>query len=198
MTKIGVTGGIGSGKTTVCQVFELLGIPVFYADYEAKKVMQNDLLLMDGIKEAFGPESFFATGELNRKHLAEIVFNNPEKLHLLNSLVHPAVFRAFDRWASEQKSQYVIKEAALLFESGSYKDCTHTLLVTAPEAMRIDRVVKRDRVSEEEVKRRMDKQLPDSEKEKLADLVLQNDEKELLIPQILQLHQMFLGESSAE
>lgn len=197
MVKIGITGGIGSGKTTVCRVFELLGIPVFYADYQARQLMQTDPLLVKDILKAFGAESYSAEGQLNRKYLAETVFGNVSKLNLLNSLVHPAVFRAFDTWAASQRAPYVIKEAALLFESNSYRDCTFTILVTAPEQLRIQRVIARDRIAAEAVKQRMDKQWPDIEKEKLADFVLLNDEGKLLIPQILQLHQRFIDESRA-
>src|SRR6476620_1712762 len=119
--KVGITGGIGSGKTTVCQVFELLNIPVFYADDEAKKLMISDQILISEIKAEFGNQSYFEDGSLNRKHISDIVFQNPHQLKKLNSFVHPAVFRAMESWVSQQKSPYVLKEAALLFESGSYQ-----------------------------------------------------------------------------
>lgn len=196
MLKIGITGGIGSGKTTVCRLFELQGIPVFYADTQAKEIMNTDELLISGIKQAFGDE-VYKDGLLNRSKLAALVFNNNIELQKLNSLVHPAVFRAFDTWINQQKSLYVIKEAAVLFESGSYKDCDFTILVTSPKSLKISRVIKRDAVTEADVLKRMDKQLSDEEKEKLADFVIANDEKQLLIPQVLELHKIFLEKIAA-
>src|SRR5688572_16534049 len=123
MLKIGITGGIGSGKTTICKIFEVLGVPVFYADIVAKETMVADALLIQGVKDTFGVESYFPDGLLNSKHIAGIVFNNAAELEKLNALVHPAVFRAFDDWVKEipVDTPYVLKEAALLFESGSYR-----------------------------------------------------------------------------
>jgi dephospho-CoA kinase len=193
MLKIGITGGIGTGKTTICKVFEVLGIPVFYADTVAKQLMHTDQLLIQDIKEVFGTEAYSENGELDRKYLASIVFNNEEHLNKLNSLVHPAVFRAHDAWINEHlQAPYVLKEAALLFESGSYKMSDYNILVISPLDLRIKRVIKRDGISEAEVKSRIDKQLSDEEKEKLTDFMLQNDESQLLIPQVLTLHQNFL------
>jgi dephospho-CoA kinase len=155
MFKVGITGNIGSGKTTVCKIFEVLGIPVFYADDEGKKVMIEDDVLIAGIKQAFGTEAYFADGNLNRKHIAGIVFNDKEELLKLNALVHPAVFRAFDKWVINQKNvPYVLKEAALLFESDSYKMCDRSVLVTAPLDIRIQRVTQRDGITADEVKSR--------------------------------------------
>lgn len=192
MLKIGITGGIGSGKTTVCRVFEVLGIPVFYADDVAKLIMHTDELLRQGIVESFGQASYFDSGELNRKHLSSIVFKDPVQLEKLNALVHPAVFRSFDSWASAQSAPYLIKEAALLFESESYKMCDLSVLVKSPEYIRISRIMKRDGISAEDVKLRMDKQFSDEQKEKLANHALINDEEQLLLPQILELHNYFL------
>ena len=131
MLKIGITGGIGSGKTTVCKVFETLGIPVFYADTVAKEIMVKDAILIEGIKSAFGEESY-VNGNLQNKHIANIVFNDEKSLAQLNALVHPAVFRAFDEWEQQISSAvpYTLKEAALLFESGSYQMCDKNILVT--------------------------------------------------------------------
>lgn len=194
MLKIGITGGIGSGKTTVCKVFELLGIPVFYADAAAKEVMHTDDELRKGIISAFGVESFSKAGLLNRKYIADIVFHDKKALETLNALVHPAVFRAFDTWLlSQVDAPYVLKEAALLFESGSYKMCTHSILVKAPEALKISRVMQRDRITEKEVRLRMLRQFSDAEKEQLADFTILNDENTLLIPQVLKLHEHFLS-----
>jgi dephospho-CoA kinase len=194
MLKIGVTGGIGSGKTTVCKVFETLGIPVFYADTSAKEIMVRDLNLAKGIKATFGEESYTADGILNNKYLANLVFNNPKELEKLNALVHPAVFRGFDLWLSKVPVHvpYILKEAALLFESGSYKACDYSLLVVAPLQNKLKRVMKRDGIAEEQVKARMDKQLSDEEKIKMADFFIRNEETESLILQVYDLHHQFL------
>jgi dephospho-CoA kinase len=193
MLKIGITGNIGSGKTTVSQLFELLGIPVFYSDNEAKKVMTADAELIAGIRHTFGADAYFADGTLNRKYIAGIVFNDPAQLQKLNSLVHPAVFRAFDAWALPYKNApYILKEAAILFESGSYKDCDYTILVTAPTPMRIARVMQRDGISEADALSRNAKQMPEEEKQALASFVLCNDNSRLLIPQVLVLHEQLL------
>lgn len=193
MLKIGITGGIGSGKTTVCKVFELLGIPVFYADDIAKSIMHTDPILKSDILRTFGEDSYSKSGELNRAYISEIVFNDKDQLEKLNSLVHPAVFRAFDNWVLEQtKAPYVIKEAALLYESDSYKMCDQSILLISPVESRINRVKARDGISTEDVLLRMNRQFSDEQKMKFADHVLINDEKQLLIPQIIQLHQQFL------
>ena len=192
MFNIGITGGIGTGKTTVCKIFEILGIPVFYADQAAKQVMHEDELLVEEIKSAFGASAYSRAGELDRKYLAGIVFNDEFQLERLNSLVHPAVFRAYDKWKGVQKASYVIKEAALLFESGSYKESDYNVVVTSPLELRIKRIMKRDGISVEQVKARMSKQMSEEEKVKLADFIVKNDESELLIPQVLDLHQTFL------
>lgn len=194
MLKVGITGGIGSGKTTVCRVFEVLGIPVFYADKVAKAIMHTDEILRKEIIAEFGSDAYSPSGELNRKHISAIVFSDTEKLNKLNALVHPAVFRAFDLWVNEQQGAlYVLKEAALLFESKSYKMCDQTVLVKSPEALKIKRIVQRDQTTAEEVKLRMSRQFSDETKEKLADHIIINDEESLLIPQILALHQQFIS-----
>jgi dephospho-CoA kinase len=195
MLKVGITGGIGSGKTTVCRIFETLGIPVFYADTAAKQIMVEDAILMEGIKNTFGKESYFDNGVLNNKHIANIVFNNAEELAKLNALVHPAVFRAFDSWtaALPADTSYVLKEAALLFESGSYQLCDLNILVVAPGKLKLDRVMQRDGASADAVRARMDKQFTDRQKLKLADHIIQNNESESLIEQVLRLHQVFLN-----
>ncbi len=193
MLKIGITGNIGSGKTTVSKVFETLGIPVFYADDAAKAVMVNDPILIDGIKKTFGDESYFPDGSLNRKYIAGIVFNNDTELAKLNGLVHPATFRAFDSWVKNVKNaHYVLKEAALLFESDSYKMCDYTIMVQAPLEVRINRVIKRDGLTRAEVESRNAHQFTEEKKTSLADYVIKNDGAELVIPQVLALHQKFL------
>jgi len=193
MLKIGITGNIGSGKTTVAQVFELLGVKVFYADAQAKKVMTNDPLLIAEIKTTFGNDAYQADCSLNRKYISNIVFNSEDELKKLNALVHPAVFRAFDEWTKAFADQpYVIKEAAILFESGSYQFCDKTLLVSAPLEIRLKRVMDRDHISRAEVEARESRQFTEERKKQLADHILVNDDTRLIIPQILELHQHFL------
>jgi dephospho-CoA kinase len=194
MYKVGITGGIGSGKTTVCKVFEVLGIPVFYADPVAKQIMVTDQVLIDGVRSAFGVESYASDGKLNNKHLAGIVFNSEAELAKLNALVHPAVFRAFEEWEKQVDSAvpYTLKEAALLFESGSYKMCDTSILVTAPLNLKLARVMQRDQVSAAQVGARMDKQMTDEAKAKMANHFIMNDEQHSIIEQVLSLHKQFL------
>ncbi|MDB5133688.1 MAG: dephospho-CoA kinase [Mucilaginibacter sp.] len=193
MLKIGITGNIGGGKTIVSKIFEVLGIPVFYADDAAKKVMTTDPLLVNALKTSFGTETYFSDGTLNRKYIAAIVFNNETELNKLNLLVHPAVFRAFDSWVEQIKDvPYVIKEAALLFESSSYKMCDYSVMVTAPVELRIQRVMQRDGLTYAEVESRNARQFSEEKKAKLANYVIRNDDTELVIPQVLKLHQQFL------
>jgi dephospho-CoA kinase len=155
--------------------------------------MVTDLILMEGVRAAFGEESYSAAGVLNNKHIANIVFNDTLQLEALNALVHPAVFRAFDKWIEEIPSTtpYILKEAALLFESDSYKMCDTSILVLAPEAVKLNRVIKRDQVTEEQVRARMNKQLSDREKLALADHQIYNDESRSIILQVLDLHRRF-------
>lgn len=194
MLKVGITGGIGSGKTTVCKVFEVLGIPVFYADTVAKQIMTTDAVLIDGIKKKFGAKSYL-NGVLNHKYIANIVFNNQIELDKLNALVHPAVFGAFDVWERTISSTvpYILKEAALLFESGSYKMCDKNILVTATLETKLKRVMQRDAVTKEQVMARMAKQFNDEQKIKMADYFIDNNESKSIILQVLHLHQHFLA-----
>jgi dephospho-CoA kinase len=194
MLKIGITGGIGSGKTTICKVFETFGVPVFYADAVAKWAMTNDANLVAGVKANFGNESYHADGTLNNKYLAAIVFNQKVSLEQLNSLVHPAVFNEFDKWVNThvKSTPYVLKEAALLFESGSYQQCDKNILVTAPLDLKLARVMQRDKVTEVEVLSRMDKQFTDEQKVKMADYFIANSLSDSVILQVLDLHEQFL------
>lgn len=194
MLKIGITGNIGGGKTTVSKIFEVLGVPVFYADDAAKKVMVDDPILINALKEAFGAEAYFNDGALNRKHIASIVFNNEAELAKLNSIVHPAVFRAFDTWVGQvRNAPYVMKEAALLFESSSYKMCDYSVMVTAPLALRLERVIQRDGLTQAEVESRNAWQFSEEKKTLLANYIIHNDDTRMVIPQVMELHRQFLS-----
>jgi dephospho-CoA kinase len=192
MRIIGITGGIGSGKTTVAKLFALLGIPVYSADDAAKEIMIKDELLVQQIREHFGDAAYAADGALNRKHIANIVFNDKEQLEKLNSLVHPATIRDSAAWAERQNAPYVIKEAALMFETESFHHVDKVIMVYAPQALRIHRVMQRDGVDRDAVLARMHKQLDEKIKLKLADYVVYNDEQQMVIPQVLALHKQFL------
>lgn len=192
MLQVGITGGIGSGKSLVCKIFQSLGIPVYDADSRAKLLMINDDVLINQIKQEFGEEAY-SNGVLNRKHIGEKAFGNPEKLKKLDSLVHPRVALDYSNWASDQKSPYVIKEAALLFEAGSYKTLDKIIVVSASEEIKIKRIKARDPHRTEQMIRDIIKnQMPDSEKIVRADFMVINDESRLVIPQILELHQIFI------
>ena len=192
MKRIGLTGGIGSGKSTVAQIFELLGIPVYYADAASKRLMNEDDELKNKIKNAFGKDVYI-NNELNRKYLSELVFNDSEKVNLLNSLVHPATIKDALQWMQMQKAPYIIKEAALIFESGSNKYLDYVIGVEAPQALRIQRTMDRDNISAQQVEDRMSKQMDEYEKMRLCDFVIINDEQQLVIPQVIFLHEKFLG-----
>lgn len=189
--KIGITGGIGSGKTFLTKLFKALGVPVYNADEEAKRLMNSDARIKKQLIELFGAATY-KDGKLDRTFLAAIVFSDKEKLELLNSIVHPIVIQEAKDWAERQTSRYSLKEAALLFESGSYKELDYTILVTAPMDVRIKRVIKRDGVTEQQVRERISKQLSDEEKLLLADFVIVNDGITPLLPQVWTLHQKFL------
>ena len=170
---IGLTGGIGSGKTTIARYFESLGVPVYIADDEAKKILFTPGAI-DELKAAFGQE-IFSDSVPDRQKLAALVFNDPEKLKILNAIIHPKVQEHFTNWVNNYKDKsFVIKEAAILFESGSYKDCDKIILVTAPEEVRIQRVMRRDNVSREMVKERMQNQWSDTKKSALSDYIITN------------------------
>jgi dephospho-CoA kinase len=187
MLRIGLTGGIGSGKSTVARIFEVLGIPVYNADAASKKLMQENKELVAKIKNAFG-EQAYKNGILDRKYLSRTVFVNIEKLNLLNSLVHPATIKDAAEWMSKQSSPYSIKEAALIFESGSEKYLDYVIGVQAPLSLRLQRTIDRDHITDEQVKARMNHQMDEEQKMRLCNYVIVNDEQELLIPQVLELH----------
>jgi dephospho-CoA kinase len=193
MHKIGITGGIGSGKTSVCKIFETLGIPVYYADDRAKWLMTNNEDLKQEIIQIFGQEAYLDDGQLNRAHIGSIAFQNADKLKQLNAAVHPAVAKDGADWHyAQQDVPYTLKEAALLYEAGSYKQMDKIIVVTAPEATRIERVIKRDQTTAEAVKARIDKQMPQEEKVQRADFVIHNDGEQSLIHQVLSIHQQLL------
>lgn len=193
MQKIGVTGSIGSGKSLVCKIFEQLGVPIYNADDKAKELMVKNAQIIETVISLFGAESYFKNGDLNRKHLSNIVFHNKELLTQLNKTVHPIVFRDFDNWLIEQenkKNKYVIKEAALMFETDSYKVLDKFIVVTAPLALRINRTQFRDNISEEQVLARMNNQFSQEEKLAKANYEIKNDEQISVIEQVYQLHQI--------
>lgn len=189
--KIGLTGGIGSGKSTVAKMFELLDVPVYYADAASKRLYHTDKELMANLKKHFG-EDIYTNEQLNRTKLAAIVFNDKDKLSLLNSLVHPPTIRDAEAWAMRQTTPYVIKEAALLFESGSVAGLDYVVGVYAATHLRLKRVMDRDSISREDVLNRMSRQIDESIKMRLCDFVVHNNEQELVIPQVLALHERFL------
>ena len=191
MLKVGLTGGIGSGKSTVAAIFEVLGMPVYYADAEAKKMMNEDEAIINTIKKIFGEESY-QSGKLNREYISSIVFSNPEKLKELNGIIHPATISGALKWMNQQTSPYSIKEAALIFESYSEKDLDYIIGVTAPEAIRIKRAMLRDNISREKVESRIKEQMNEVEKMNLCNFIINNDETILLIPQVIAIHEQLL------
>jgi dephospho-CoA kinase len=195
MLKIGITGGIGVGKSIVCRMFQVLGIPVYDADTRAKWVMQYDLALKQELQEAFGEDTYTPEGQLNRAYLASVVFNNQERLNYLNALVHPHVGTDFEKWAAAYpNAPYLIKEAALMFESESWRQMDEIIVVSAPLEIRLERLLKRDaHRTEADIKAIIAKQLSEEDKIARANHVIYNDDKQLLIPQVLTLHQQFLS-----
>jgi len=191
--QIGVTGGIGSGKSLVCKIFSSLGVPVYDADSRAKSIMTTDGILVEQIKKEFGDLSYNENGELNREYISRLVFQDEEKRKKLNELVHPRVALDTENWIKAQgEVPFLVKEAALLIESGGYKTLDKLILVIAPEELRINRVMLRDpQRSYDDIKKIILAQMPEDEKMKLADVIIHNDETELIVPQILSLHQQF-------
>jgi len=193
MLKVGVTGGIGSGKSLVCEVLEILGIPVYYADSRAKSLMNTDPDLRAAIIAAFGQEAYEGV-QVNRPYLADSVFNHPAKLQLLNSLVHPAVWREMAIWFEQHEQfPYVVEESAILFETGLHKSLDKVILVYAPRALRISRTMERDNCSMEAVQERMRNQSDPEKTRELADFVIINDGISAVIPQVLHIHEQLLN-----
>ena len=192
MKIIGLTGGIGSGKTTVANMFAQLGIPVYIADVEAKKLMNTSMTIREKLIALLGSEAYGDEG-LNRAFVADKIFSNATLLEAVNAIIHPEVAMHFNGWVAMQNSKYVVKEAAILFENGGYKHCDINILVTAPKKVRIQRVVQRDNTTEAAVTQRMDNQWSDAEKEKLADIVIENTDLKATQKTVLEIHQSLIN-----
>jgi dephospho-CoA kinase len=189
MIKLGLTGGIGSGKSTVARVFQVLGVPVYNSDERAKALYVESTEVKKAVIELLGNEAYRANGELDREYVGQLVFADRELLGQLNGIIHPAVGRDFSAWVDRQKSRYIIKEAAILFESGADRGVDKVIAVTAPNEIRVDRVMQRDGVSESEVQRRMSNQMNPNELIERSDFVIVNDNRRLIVPQILEIHE---------
>lgn len=194
MLRIGLTGGIGSGKSTVAKVFETLGIPVYYADDAAKRLMNTDPALKKNILKQFGKRAY-ENGELNRAYLASVVFMDTYKLDVLNAMVHPVTILDATKWMERQQSPYIIKEAALLFESSAKEGLDYIIGISAPKTLRIKRIIDRDKTSRDEVIKRMDRQIEEEIKMKLCDFIITNNEQQMVVPQVLELHKTLLQKS---
>lgn len=190
--RLGITGGIGSGKTSVCKVFSMLGIPVFSADPVAREIMDHDERIIDTINAIVGRD-LYRNGGLDRAVLANLIFNDRDLLEKVNSIVHPEVFRRFDEWVTVQNSPYVIMEAAILFESGASEMVDRVLTVTAPVEERISRVMHRNKLSREQVLERINNQMPDDERIRLSDFVISNSERDMIIPVVLEIHNKIIS-----
>lgn len=192
MIKVGVTGGIGSGKTLVCEIFGHLGVPVFNADIEAKELYNTDKEVIEQVQQLFGHD-IYHNGKLRKDILAKIIFNDSKALDKVNAIVHPKVREYFLNWAEKQTSKYVIEEAAILFESNAYLDLDYIINVHARQENRIERVMKRDNINKEQVISRMKNQLCDEKRMKLADFTIHNDDDRMLLPQVVDIHQKILS-----
>jgi dephospho-CoA kinase len=181
---VGITGGIGTGKSTICRILGIMGYPVFYSDTAAKEILSSNTDVRNQIIELFGSKTYIGNNP-NKEYLAQMVFNDAKKLEQLNQIIHPAVRNQFKEWTQNQNSNFVFNEAAILFESGSYKNFSKTILVTSPTELRIERLLKRDQSTVEKIKSRMQNQWSDEQKIPLADFVIVNDEKTLILPQVL-------------
>ena len=188
MIKIGITGGIGSGKSTVCRILEILGVPVYYADDRAKEIMNSDKVLKNKIKDIFGEEAYHRNGRLNRNYIASRIFAQPEMREALNQLVHPAVIKDGFNWNLSQSAPITAKEAALLIPSGSYRELDGIILVTCPKNIRIKRVMKRNKLTAEQVEARINSQMSEDEMKPFADWIVINDGDHSLIQQVVAIY----------
>jgi dephospho-CoA kinase len=189
MLKVGITGGIGSGKSLVCSIFKQLGVPIYDADSRAKLVMVTNSEVIQAIKKLLGNDAYYADGRINNLFISKVVFDNHDLLNQLNAIVHPAVDKDFESWAASQNSKIVLKEAALLIESGSYKKLDKLIVVTAPENIRIERVFR----SKEQIQSIISKQLDESVKKSHADFLLINDEQQMLLPQVIEVYNQLIN-----
>lgn len=193
MIKVGLTGSIGSGKSLISSVFSKLGVPVFDSDSSAKELYKSDFILKGLIQDAFGKKSYLDSGDLNKKYIAKIIFNDKEKLNLINKIVHPRVKLDFEKWLTENNNaKYVIKEAAILIESGAYQHMDKIIVVSAPLELRIERVIQRDNLNEPEIRKRINNQLSEDDLLKFADFVISNNGKDAVLPQILKIHKQLI------
>lgn len=195
MKIVGLTGGIGSGKTTVAKMFSKLGVPVYIADVEAKKLTNSSKVIHRKLIKLLGEEAYTGEG-LNRAFVAEKIFNDKGLLKSVNEIIHPKVAAHFKKWVSKQHTSYVIKEAAILFENGSYKECDTVILVTAPKPIRIRRILARDKISKAEIEQRMDNQWSDEDKIQLADIVVNNIDLEATKKRVAEIHKTLLLKAS--
>lgn len=190
--KLGVTGGIGSGKTSVCKVFRVLGVPVFSADYSARKIIDSDTGIREVINSIAGKD-LYSSGSLDRTALATLIFNDNSLLMKVNSVIHPAVFEHFAEWEKEQPYPYVIMEAAILFESGASKLVDKIATIVAPVEERMNRVINRNKLTRSQVMERMNNQMDDESRVRMSDYVIYNSENDMIIPAILKLHDEILN-----
>lgn len=195
MLKVGITGGIGSGKSTVCLIFANLGIPIYNADLETKQLYLENPLLKKALIDNFGSETYLPSGEVNKEYLRTIV-QTDEGNKGINNVVHPFVFEHFEQWVSKQSSPYIIKEAAILFESGANKTVNKVIGVTAPSELKMKRVQSRDGFSMDTIQKIISKQLSEKELIEKCDYLINNDETEPLITQVLKIHRELLDQSS--
>jgi dephospho-CoA kinase len=195
--KLGITGGIGSGKTSVCRVFNVLGIPVFSADAEAREIMDSDFEIIEKVKGIAG-KNIYESGSLDRIELARLIFNNEDLLKQINAVVHPVIFNHFSIWEKTVSAPYVIMEAAILFESGASKLVDRKVTIVAPVEERIERVVRRNNLTREEVISRINNQMDDEDKIRLSDYVIYNSEHEMIIPSILKIHEEIMALTKAQ
>lgn len=192
---VGLTGGIGSGKSTVARLFTRLGIAVFEADSVSRQLIDTDQELQQQLQQLLGND-LLQDGKVNKPYMASLIFSNENLLRKVNSLIHPAVGRAFKKWKPQQQSPYVLREAAILFESGTYHDCDHIIVVSAPLDMRIERVMKRNKMTREEVMERVNRQWPEEQKLRLADSIIYNDHSQSVIKQVLRIHEDLIRQSA--